>query len=108
MKVFKTLGRIRGNLYFSLNKDNYKKAYIGTYLGKDIKISIKELRELPCLRCGQFPIIGEKKDTSGFGHDACIANLPGVVAACCGHGFHNKYIKFENGRMLKDFKMEEI
>lgn len=34
------------------------------------------------------------------GHDPCIANLPGVVFACCGHGLENGYIKFTDGRAL--------
>lgn len=32
----------------------------------------------PCKRCGQLP--------TPDGHDACIGKLPGVTAACCGHG----------------------
>jgi hypothetical protein len=41
------------------------------------------------------------------GHDPCIANLPGVVAACCGHaaltagGFDGCYVEFENGTVLR-------
>lgn len=36
------------------------------------------------------------------GHDPCIANLPGVLFACCGHGGHGHngdqgYIYFQNG-----------
>ena len=32
----------------------------------------------PCAGCGQLP--------TPLGHDACIAGLPGVRNACCGHG----------------------
>lgn len=35
------------------------------------------------------------------GHDPCIANLPGVLFACCGHGIETGYIKFEDGRCLR-------
>lgn len=35
------------------------------------------------------------------GHDPCIANLPGVLFACCGHGNEEGYIKFEDGRCLR-------
>ena len=35
------------------------------------------------------------------GHDPCIANLPGVLFACCGHGNTPGYIKFEDGRCLR-------
>lgn len=34
------------------------------------------------------------------GDDPCIAGLPGVLYACCGHGGHGQnpaYIYFENG-----------
>lgn len=34
------------------------------------------------------------------GHDPCLATLPGVKYACCGHGGHGMhpgYIYFENG-----------
>ncbi len=31
-----------------------------------------------CLACGQY--------RTPEGHDPCIANLPGVDSACCGHG----------------------
>ena len=42
-----------------------------------------------CPRCGELM----RKD----GQDPCIANLPGVVSACCGHGGNTGYILFENG-----------
>jgi hypothetical protein len=48
--------------------------------------------ERPCPRCGKLP--------TPEGHDPCIANLPGVAAACCGHGF-NGYIMFEEGRTIR-------
>ena len=31
------------------------------------------------------------------GPDPCWGLLPGVKAACCGHGVRNGYISFENG-----------
>jgi hypothetical protein len=38
------------------------------------------------------------------GHDPCLGKLPGVIAACCGHGgtgeFHG-YIYFENGKIIR-------
>lgn len=47
----------------------------------------------PCISCGE-------RATSD-GHDPCIANLPGVVNACCGHGVEEGYIMFADGRMVK-------
>jgi hypothetical protein len=40
------------------------------------------------------------------GADPCIANLPGVVAACCGHGFDDEtlgkgYILFSDGTCIR-------
>jgi hypothetical protein len=49
----------------------------------------------PCIRCGQMPT----KD----GHDACIANLPGVRNACCGHGVQQGYVQFENGKVIRGY-----
>ncbi len=31
------------------------------------------------------------------GHDPCISNLPGVKAACCGHGETLAYCAWEDG-----------
>lgn len=42
------------------------------------------------------------------GHDPCIALLPGVDFACCGHGVTRGYIKFTNGVVLRgDFHVVE-
>lgn len=41
-----------------------------------------------------------KKPPTEKGHDPCIANLPGVLYACCGHGHEEGYIKFTDGRCL--------
>lgn len=46
-----------------------------------------------CVGCG------ERRTSEG--HDPCIANLPGVIFACCGHGNRDGYIKFEDGRCLR-------
>lgn len=35
------------------------------------------------------------------GHDPCIANLPGVKFACCGHGVHDGAIHFEDGTIIR-------
>ena len=48
----------------------------------------------PCPQCGLNP-----KDFGG--HDPCIANLPGVLMACCGHGVKEGSIHFENGVVIK-------
>lgn len=38
-----------------------------------------------------------KRSQTAAGHDPCIANLPGVWAACCGHGVESGYVAFDNG-----------
>jgi len=54
----------------------------------------------PCPKCKNLPT----KD----GHDACIANLPGVNNACCGHGVEKGYIQFENGLTIRGkFNVEQ-
>lgn len=47
----------------------------------------------PCKKCGLNP-------TDYGGHDPCIANLPGVRNACCGHGIDEPYVEFDDGRWL--------
>lgn len=47
----------------------------------------------PCPKCGQLP--------TKEGHDYCLANLPGVKNACCGHGVTDGYIQFENGITIR-------
>jgi hypothetical protein len=58
-------------------------------------------RERACAKCGL------RRPTSG--HDPCIANLPGVIFACCGHGVEQGYILFENGINVRGFfKIETL
>jgi len=40
-------------------------------------------KERPCKNCGCPP--------TAKGHDACIADLPDVKHACCGHGVEKAY-----------------
>ena len=55
--------------------------------------SIYESRQRKCPRCKRF--------RTKHGHDPCIANLPGVRNACCGHGVARGYIQFENGTAIR-------
>jgi hypothetical protein len=52
-------------------------------------------RDRACEHCG----LKRTKE----GHDPCIANLPGVKNACCGHGQGQGYIQFTNGFILRGF-----
>ncbi len=44
-----------------------------------------------CSYCGKDPVRG---------HDHCIVDLPGVQAACCGHGRYEGYLLFEDGTII--------
>jgi hypothetical protein len=71
--------------------------------GKDInkgRMTIRDSRgryvsnkNLRCIRC--------KRKATEDGHDSCLANLPGVKYACCGHGIEEGYISFENGITIR-------
>jgi hypothetical protein len=46
----------------------------------------------PCKACGELE--------TTLGHDPCIASLPGVRAACCGHGVPSEaYVMFMDNRV---------
>ena len=63
----------------------------------------QEVSANPYRACGKC---GESKTSSH--HDACIANLPGVDNACCGHGDRNdSYIQFDNGVTVRGFIVEK-
>jgi len=47
-----------------------------------------------------------KEPRTDKGHDPCLADLPGVLFACCGHGTEHGYIKFEDGRSLDFWPIE--
>lgn len=59
---------------------------------------MRMLKEQVCQACGMRRVRGG--DEYDY-QDPCIANLPGVVAACCGHGTWESYALFENGRVLR-------
>lgn len=45
-----------------------------------------------CIKCDLDP-------NESDGHDPCMAHLPGVRNACCGHGKDEAYIEFDDGRI---------
>ena len=58
-----------------------------------------EANAKPCVKCG--------KSWDKEGRDACLGKLPGVKAACCGHGTGEGYIMFDNGITIRGvFKIE--
>ena len=50
---------------------------------------------------GRFSCENCGKRRTAKGHDPCIADLPGVLFACCGHGQHDGYVHFKNGMTLR-------
>ena len=63
----------------------------GTWHYDDTGENIKEVPWRKCPRCNLPP--------TEDGHDACIANLPGVKNACCGHGRKGwGYVVFDDNR----------
>jgi hypothetical protein len=87
---------------------SYKRGHGYYYDGEDIEFYIDNKEdtstERPCVRCGKMP--------TKEGHDACLGNLPGVIAACCGHGVDEGYIAFKNGITIRgnfniDITLEE-
>ena len=49
--------------------------------------------ERECPTCGLKP--------TAEGHDPCLASLPGVRNACCGHGVKPGYIQFDDGTIIR-------
>lgn len=62
---------------------------------KDNDIKVGEMPFRPCARCKHYP--------NENGDDYCIQNLGRVVNACCGHGKHEGYIMFEDGRTIRGY-----
>lgn len=55
------------------------------------------LKHRPCRFC-------QKPNTEGD-HDPCIANLPHVKNACCGHGEpESAYVQFMDGSAIRGFE----
>jgi hypothetical protein len=69
------------------------------YKEDGVRVDLDHLR--PCAHCGARSELGS--------HDACIANLPSVRQACCGHGLDclpgsdrpAGYVELEDGRVLE-------
>lgn len=59
-------------------------------------------KERPCGKCGEF-------ETEEY-HDHCLGTLPGVIAACCGHGRNREaYVILSDGKDVRgDYAIELI
>ena len=63
-------------------------------------------------RCPECQMIRVADDSGmGMGVDPCLGKLPGVKAACCGHGGKGNsggYLYFENGTVVRFEKLTAI
>lgn len=57
---------------------------------------------IPCSLCRRLPARSKLEGLDGIHdfHDACIADLPRVDFACCGHGTCTPYLVFSDGLCL--------
>ncbi len=79
---------VRGHPIFMDKNFNWK--FYGT--GALVPVSACEPledAEIECVRCGKLP------DENG--HDACLGHIDGAISACCGHGAHEGYVKYQPG-----------
>jgi hypothetical protein len=84
---------------------------------KSIKINENTIKNSPWRFVDTNELIVESKrkcpkcdkEPTSEGHDPCIANLPDVKYACCGHGIPNDaYIYFESGEIYRFPTSEEF
>jgi len=71
---------VRGNAIYWIVPENRYVYADGTPYDPD--------HDRPCVHCGRLP--------TPEGYDACLGHLPGVKAACCGHGVLDGYVMREN------------
>ena len=65
----------------------------GSWLYRDTGRPVSGDPERRCGRCGE--------PNTAEGHDPCIARLPHVINACCGHGEDREaYVMFDSRRRL--------
>lgn len=56
-----------------------------------------------CARCHEVPL--PHKATTGYGLDACLGLIPGLWAACCGHGVRDGYATIKQGEFTWDIAL---
>ena len=84
------MGLLLGTGYISGHEVRTEDGMSWHYVDNGAPNSIEEFQKRPCVKCGKAP--------TADGHDACIANLPGVAFACCGHGIDGQdYVKLQDG-----------
>lgn len=97
MKEYKTFKEVPKGWLDRCSGDGYDR-YIdddGNRRYKDNDVKVGEMPFRPCAQCGKYP--------NENGDDACIQNLGYVINACCGHGKHEGYIMFDDGRVIRGY-----
>lgn len=92
---FKTFDEVPESWLDRCSGDGYER-YIdeeGNRRYKDNDVPVGDMPFRPCARCGHYP--------NQDGDDHCIQGLGHVVNACCGHGTHEGYVMFDDGRILR-------
>lgn len=72
----------------------------GDNMTRSILVEESAQEKPACGHCG----LDNRED----GADACLGAIPGVVAACCGHGEDKMaYMMFENGHVIRGYTSEK-
>ena len=88
-----TMTKQTHDMIIEAHRHGHKILYIDDmWIYEDTREEINSVEPRPCVKCNALP---------ADGHDACIANLPGVKNACCGHGVKRGYVHFENDRVIR-------
>lgn len=85
-------GHILGHrIYYSNSKEEW------FFLDNDQPTS-STYKSRVCAKCNKPP--------TEEGHDPCLGTLPGVMNACCGHGFpESSYVQFSNNLIIRNFNL---
>ena len=71
---------------------------LGRYRRQTIGYASGVSEDRPCPLCGKPP--------TRRGYDPCLANLPSVNNACCGHGMYTPYATLTSGFCLRGKALE--
>ncbi|WP_424355852.1 hypothetical protein [Methanobacterium sp. MBAC-LM] len=85
--------RGHNTLYGGFSDEGYPVDIVFEETGKPV--TKEDHKQLSCAYCGRLP--------TSQGHDACIANLPSVEYACCGHHTNEGYLNFTNGIIIRGY-----
>lgn len=73
----------------------------GEYVFSDTKEpTATTWKSRPCGYCGKY--------NTAEGHDGCLGTLPGVMNACCGHGYSDPYVQLMDGFCVRGDKASNL